>query len=136
MLDLTADDYDGLYYLDKSLYPELIHEPTAGLRLLVQCQTREGTNFLWAIKLKGPFDKRDNPWTSSALKERGLARSKWVRHRSNREMGAYDPLVSVAIDAEPEWPALPWVKILEIALKDRLIDSLDHPILVKLLRGK
>jgi hypothetical protein len=136
MLDLTADDSDGLYYLDQSLYPKLVHEPTVGLRLLVQCQTRQGTNFFWAIKLKSPFDKRENSWTASALKERDLARSKWVRHRSNREMGAYDPLVSDVIDAEPEWPALSLTKILEIALKDRYITSLDDPVLVELLQGK
>jgi hypothetical protein len=136
MLDLTADDSDGLYYLENSLAQKLIHEPTVGFRLLVHCQTRQGTNFLWAIKLKSPFDKRENSWTASALKERDLARSRWVRHRSNREMGAYDPLVSGAIDAEPEWPAVPFSKILETALKDRLISSLDHPVLVELLQGK
>ena len=86
MLDLTSDDSEALYYLDKSLYPKLVNEPTVGLRLLVQCQTRQGANFLWAIKLKSPFDKRENSWTASALKERELARSKWIRHRSNREL--------------------------------------------------
>jgi hypothetical protein len=136
MLDLTADDSDGLYYLDKSLYPKLIHEPTVGLRLLVHCQTRQGTDFLWAIKLKSPFDKRENSWTGSALKERDLARSKWVRHRSNREKQAYDPLVSEVIDAEPVWPTMEWKEIFKIALKDRYIDSIDHPILVELLKGK
>jgi hypothetical protein len=136
MLDLTADDSDGLYYLDKSLWPKLALEPTVGLRLLVHCQTRQGTNFLWAIKLKNPFDKRENAWTTSALKERELARSRWVRHRSNRELGAYDPLVSDAIDVEPEWPGLAFAKILEIALKDRYIGSLDHEVLVGLLKGK
>jgi hypothetical protein len=136
MLDLTADDSDGLYYLDKTLWPKLVHESTVGLRLLVHCQTRQGTDFLWAIKLKSPFDKRENPWTTSALKERELARSKWVRHRSNREKQAYDPLVSDAIDAEPEWPTMPFDKILETALKDRHISSLDHEVLVELLKGK
>jgi hypothetical protein len=136
MLDLTADDSDGLYFLDKSLWPDLVHESTVGLRLLVHCQTRQGTDFLWAIKLKSPFDKRQNAWTASALKERELARSRWVRHRSNRELGAYDPLVSDLIDAEPEWPALTFTKILEIALKDRYINSLEHEILVELLKGK
>jgi hypothetical protein len=86
MLDLTADDSDGLYYLDKSLWPKLALEPTVGLRLLVHCQTRQGTDFLWAVKLKSPFDKRENAWTASALKTRELARSRWVRHRSNREL--------------------------------------------------
>jgi hypothetical protein len=136
MLDLTADDSDGLYYLDKSLWPKLTLEPTVGLRLLVHCQTTQGTDFLWAIKLKGPFDKRENSWTTSALKERELARSKWVRHRSNREKQAYDPLDSDTLDAEPKWPDLTFERILEIALKDRYISSLDHEVLVGLLRGK
>jgi hypothetical protein len=136
MLDLTVEDSEGLYYLDKVLWPKLVHEPTVGLRLLVQCQTQQGTNFLWAIKLKSPFDKRENAWTASALKERDLARSRWIRHRSNRELGAYDPAISDAIETEPIWPDMPFAKILEIALKDRYIDSLDHEVLVGLLRGK
>jgi hypothetical protein len=135
MLDLTDTDSDALYYLDRSLYPQLALEPTVGIRLLVQCQTRQGTDFLWAIKLKSPFDKRENSWTTSALKERTLGRSKWIRHRSNREMQGYDPAIAVGIDAEPEWPAMPFEKILEVALKDRYIDSLDHEVLVTLLKG-
>jgi hypothetical protein len=135
MLDLTTDDSDALYYLDKSLYSKLVNEPTVGMRLLVHCQTRQGTDFLWAIKLKSPFDKRENSWTTSALKERDLARTKWIRHRSNREKQAYDPLVSDAIDAEPVWPAMEFAKILEIALNDRYINSLDHEVLVGLLKG-
>jgi hypothetical protein len=136
MLDLTETDSDALYYLDRSLYSQLILEPTVGIRLLVQCQTRQGTDFLWAIKLKGPFDKRENSWTTSALKERTLGRTKWIRHRSNREKQGYDPKVAVGIDAEPEWPTMSFEEILELALKDRYITSLDHEVLVALLKGE
>jgi hypothetical protein len=136
MLDLTAEDSDALYFLDKDLWPDLVHESTAGLRLLVQCQTRQGTDFLWAIKLKSPFDKRENAWTSSALQERILARTEWIRHRSNRELGAYDPVIATGIDAEPNWPKQTFTAILEKALKDRHITTLDHPVLVELLKGK
>jgi hypothetical protein len=136
MLDLTEGDSDALYYLDKSLWPKLVNESTVGLRLLVQCQTLQRTDFLWAIKLKSPFAKRENSWTASALKERELARSKWIRHRSKREKQAYDPWVSDTLDDEPKWPDLEWAKFLEIALKDRYIDSIENEILVELLKGK
>ncbi len=72
----------------------------------------------------------------SALKERELARSRWIRHRSNREKQAYDPLVSNAIDEEPVWPTMTWQAIFETAVKDRYIDSLDHEVLVGSLKGK
>jgi hypothetical protein len=134
MLDL--EDIDGLYYLDASLWPDLIHEPTVSFRLLVQCITRQGTNFLWAIKLKSPLDKRENAWTTSALKERVLGRSVWIRHRADREQGAYDPLISDTIKEEPAFPPMSFGQILEIALKDRHIKSLDHEVLVELLKGK
>jgi hypothetical protein len=136
MLDLTDSDQDALYYLDRSLWPELTDEPLVGMRLLVQCQTRQKTNFLWAIKLKSPFDKRENSWTTSALEERTLARSQWIRHRSNRELQAYSPKISTVITAEPEWPAMRFEEILERGLKDRYIKTLDHEVLVELLKGK
>jgi hypothetical protein len=66
MLDLTEGNSDALYYLDKSLWPKLTNESTVGLRLLVQCHTLDGTDFLWAIKLKSPFDKKENSWNASA----------------------------------------------------------------------
>ncbi len=67
MLDLTSDDSDALYYLNKAIGEKLVvNEPTVEPRLLVHCQTRQGTNFLWAIKLESPFNKRENSWTTSA----------------------------------------------------------------------
>jgi hypothetical protein len=107
-----------------------------GPRLLVQCQTRQGTNFLWAIKLKKKLDKQENSWTTSALKERTLGRASWIRHRSNRQLSEYEPLVSDTIQDPADWPKCPFYEILEAALQGRHITSLDHPVLVDLLKGK
>jgi hypothetical protein len=135
MLDRTDRDRDELYFVEKTIAEGLIAESTISPRLLVYCQTREGDDFLWAIKLKPPLDKRANSWTTSALQEKELARTRWVRHQSNRRKGCYEPLITDAIDAKPRWSELPWARILEIALKDRYIDSLDHEILVELRKG-
>ena len=59
----------------------------------------------------------------------------WVRVVANQGVGGYE-IISAAGDlAPPAWPAMSFVDLLEIALRDRLIDTLDHPIL-KRLRGE
>jgi hypothetical protein len=137
MLDLEAmGSDDTLYYVDASLQGKLVYEKTVRARLLVQCRTQQGADFLWAIKLKGPLDKKENPWTISALKEREIARSRWIRHRVDTENRCFAPLVSDEITDEPEWPDKPFNEILRLALEDRHIASLDHPVLVELLKGK
>ena len=78
MLDLTADDSDGLYYLDESLCPSW------STNLLSDCGS-------WSIarhgkppisfglsSLRAHSTSGKTRWTASALKERDLARSRWI----------------------------------------------------------
>jgi hypothetical protein len=136
MLDQTDEDRDALYYVERSIAEGLPTESTISPRLLALCQTTQGDDFLWAIKLKRPLDKKANSWTTSALQEKELGRTRWIRHQTNRRKGCYEPLISDAITIVPRWSELPpFPEILRIALKDRYIDSLDHEVLVELRKG-
>jgi hypothetical protein len=130
--DETGDPESFL--VDPSLWPALASEPTFGPCLLVQYQTRQGVNALWKIKLPRPGTKM-NPWTRSALQVVGRAESEWVRLKSDRALGAYLAETATGITEDPEWPDYDFGKLLEIAFRDRLITSLDHPVL-KRLRGE
>ena len=48
--------------------------------------------------------------------------------------GAYEVLTAENCTAEPEWPSHSLQELIRIAFRDRMIDSLDHPV-VKRLRG-
>jgi hypothetical protein len=92
--------------------------------------------FLSDIPIPDP-DGRDNSYNMSRRLAYEAAKSKWIKIKSNDDLGAYEIFEAVSKLPEPVWPAEPEsiLKALEIAFKDKLIDSYDHPIL-KRLRGE
>jgi hypothetical protein len=97
--------------------------------------SRQGVLFLWPVRLPGP-DGKQLDWHRSALEAAELARSKWIRVCPNMALGAYEIFESENVNIpEPQWPAPPFDEVLRIAFRDRLIDSVEHPV-VKLLRGQ
>ncbi len=64
-----------------------------------------------------------------------MARDSWVRVAANMHLGAYDVYTASGQLADPDWPETPFRELLATAFKDKLIDTLDHPVLRK-LRGE
>jgi hypothetical protein len=95
--------------------------------------SRQGVLHLWPVKLPGP-DGKHNEWHRSAAEAAELATHKWVRTTANMSLGAYEVFEATGDLPEPTWPDLPFEKILEIAFRDRIIGSPDHPV-VQRLRG-
>ena len=95
--------------------------------------TRGGGPFFWPVPLPGP-DGRRNPWHEAAERAAVEATRQWVRLKANMAAGAYDVDVAAAAIGEPEWPELPMKELLKLAFGERMITSIDHPV-VKRLRG-
>lgn len=115
------------------LYADLAQEVRP--KLLYTSITKEGNVFLWPINLPGA-DGRLDAWSQSAHTAAAMAETSWVRIKANREVGAYDLRQAVGFAGEePVWPDLTFSEIVNLAFRDRLIDSLDHPI-VRRLRGE
>jgi hypothetical protein len=121
------------YLVAQPLWPELAAEATFSPRLLLTAINRQGVLFLWPIRLPGPDGKIDD-WNRSALEAAQLAQDQWVRVTANMPLGAYDVFVATGQHPDPRWPEQPFGDLLKTAFKDRLIDSLEHPVLRK-LRG-
>jgi hypothetical protein len=100
---------------------------------LYTCINRQGVVRLWPVKLPGP-DGRVNEWHRSQAEAAELAIDCWVRIKANKSLGAYDIFKAVSTIAEPEWPTETFQQLVRIGFRDRLIDSLDHPIVAR-LRG-
>jgi hypothetical protein len=94
---------------------------------------RQGVPFLWPIRLPDA-DGKDLDWYRSAREAAGAGQTQWVRVMANMKAGAYDIFVAEAVTAEPAWPGLTLQELIRIAFKDRLINSLDHRIVQRLLR--
>lgn len=136
LLDLNEGE-EGKYLV----IPELVTEVSSTGRLrpvtIYTGITHPGqVLFLSDIPLPNP-DGRDNRYNISRRVAYDLAKTKWVRIQSNTALGAYQTSVACGILPDPVWPEEPEsiINALEIAFKDKLIDSHDHPVL-KRLRGE
>jgi hypothetical protein len=95
---------------------------------------RQGVVFLWPVRLPNA-DGREMTWHTSARDAVEEATTKWMRVCPNMSLGAYEMTWGEKITVEPQWPPdVSFQELIRIAFRDRLITSLDHPV-VKRLRG-
>ena len=116
------------------IMPELATESTVSPRMIFPTIDREGTVFLWPVRLPGADGKIDD-WNRSALEAAIMASTQWVRVAANMNLGAYDVFTTTAQLPEPTWPETSLRDLLKVAFKDHMIDSMDHPVLRR-LRGE
>ena len=97
--------------------------------------TRQGTFFLWPVKVPG-VDGRSNLWHESAVAAAQAAMTKWVRVGANMQSRAYEVTQAVELIPQPVWPtSKSFEELVRLAFKDRYIASMDHPV-VRGLRGR
>jgi len=122
------------YLVSQNLWQDLSGEPTFVAKLLIPTLTRQSDLLLWPIRLPGA-DGRLDDWNQSAMEAANVASQKWVRMCAKRSLGAYE--IIVAPDPQPEaiWPKVAMEEIVRIAFKNRIIASLDHPV-IRQLRGQ
>ena len=120
------------YLVDSSLWSDLSTEIRPVVLFIAV--TRQEVLFVWPIPLPDQ-DGRHNRWHSSALEAAQTAMECWIRLRPNMDLGAYEVVVATGDLPEPRWPDSTFQELLQIAFKNRFIDSLDHPV-IRRLRGE
>jgi hypothetical protein len=131
-LTLSLKDDGEVYFVHPQLYAELAQEVRP--KLLYLYVTRDGSVGLWPVNTPGD-DGRLDAWSQSAHTAAKLAQTSWIRLVANRTVGAYEVRQAANLTDEPVWPELTMREILNLAFRDKLITSLDHPI-IKGLRGE
>lgn len=103
-------------------------------KLLKLCVTRQGVPFLWAVPQYDADSNRGvNLWTETALQAAKISETKWTRVVPNIAEGAYNIYTSDAQD-EPDFPAMPMGKLIELAFGEaRIVRTVDHPLVKRLL---
>ena len=97
------------------------------------CINKRGTVFLWSAKLPSLDSAIGRRWAESALEIADYAKTAWVKMAGKRDLGAYEMFKARGDLGEPVWPDKTLDELLRLAFKgDRLIDSLDHPVLREL----
>jgi hypothetical protein len=106
----------------------------AKVKAIFTAITRQGTLFLWPVKLPSANGRLD-PWNRSALEAVRLAKQEWVRLVSNHQLGSYEILTASSVQEAPHWPAVAFEAVVNLAFKDRYIDTADHSVLRRLKDG-
>ena len=123
----TREHYMVVPALRAEILPELKNT------LLTATMTRQGVLMLWPIRLPAA-DGRIDRWSQSAVEAAAMARVRWVRVKADMNLGAYATWTAEENLSDPEWPDVPFEKMLRIAFKGLVIDSMEHPVLRR-LRG-
>jgi hypothetical protein len=100
--------------------------------MLYTAITRQGTLFLWPVKLPRG-NKKLVAWHTSATQAAEKAMTVWVRINADMELGAYKITVARGAIPDPEWPNLTFEELLTIAFRDRQVNSLTHPLVRRYL---
>jgi hypothetical protein len=123
------DERGEVYIVKPDIAKQLVGEFVAAT--LFTGMTRQEVTFIWPVKLPGP-DGKHNLWHASAAEAAGTAMSRWVRVKSNMNLGAYEIFQSISELPEPVWPDLTLDEILKVAFRGRLVDTLEHPVIRRL----
>jgi hypothetical protein len=120
-----------IYLLDLPLWSEFSNDITP--KILFTTITRQNVLALWPVRLPSE-DGRLDQWSQSALLAAEIAETRWIRVASNMSLGAYEVFTAQMDLPDPEWPEVSFQEILKIAFKDKIIQSIDHPVIQR-LRG-
>jgi|SRR5208337_1992433 len=94
---------------------------------------RQSVLSLWPLKLPTE-EMRYNAWSETAREAAELAKTHWVSMRADMSLGGYRIYKAEGQLSEPVWPNKSLNEMLEIAFRDRIVDSENHPV-VRRLRG-
>ena len=115
------------YIVTAALVPELANEFVT--KTLFTAINRQGTLFLWPVRLPPP-DGKNLEWWRSAREAAEMAMSSWVRVKANMNMGAYDIFRAETAISDPVWPEEGFWDLIKVAFRDHLITTLDHPVII------
>jgi hypothetical protein len=97
---------------------------------LFTCIDKRSNVYLWPAKLPtadGSMSARS--WYQSALRAAEEAKKLWVKVMGNKSLGAYDIAVARGDLGDPQWPDHTFQELIELAFRDKVIDTLEHPVI-------
>jgi hypothetical protein len=122
------------YLVLPHLWSSLFGEATFQYLVLHLAINRQNKIFIWPVRRPADESEQPNRWMRTPLEASAKARKQWTRIAWNMETRQHEVFTSEMVE-EPDWPDLPFRDLIEIAFKDHVIDSLDHPVLRR-LRGE
>ena len=119
------------YLVDREVAPKAVD--VANAYTVYTTINRQGVVTLWPVRLP-EAGGRSNDWPASSHDAADEATRRWVNLKANMSLGAYEVFYARVDIPDPEWPEHPFLKLLSIAFRDRMVTEEDHPLILK-LRG-
>jgi hypothetical protein len=127
-----SEDGDGEAYMVAKAMRDTFGDDVKSV-LLQAAMLRNGTIILWPLTIPQADGGRGRSWHESALIASDHAKKQWVKIISDRTLGGYRVFPAEGEIPEPKWPDKTIEELLEIAFRNRVIKSTDHPIVRKYL---
>jgi hypothetical protein len=124
---------EEIYFVMPSMETYLQEQEALRTVQVVLCRTLAGVLFLWALPVHDGIGAARSHVTSARAVAK-LALTRWVRMKWRRADNAYFAKQAEDEHPPPVWPDQSFNELLKLGFRDRIIDSLDHPVL-KELRG-
>jgi len=118
------------------VHPSMLAEMSGEYRLysIYTAVDLQGNAFLWIVPLPQDDGREPNNWLISNREAAELAITRWVRVASDMGAGAYKIVEYEGPPIEPVFPQEPFLELLKLGFKHRMIDRPDHPKILR-LRG-
>jgi hypothetical protein len=132
VIELREDQ--DVYLVLPPLWPSLMGKVSFRPKTLHLAVTMQGKLFFWLVNRPPDETKEPDKWSRTPMEAARLAKDRWTHLYWDPEARQHRVETSDST-VEPEWPDLPVRELLKVAFKDRVIDTLDHPVLRR-LRGE
>lgn len=119
------------YFVVPAMIPILRAVTDVSVVTLVQFYTKQKVLGIFPLKLATDSTSR-NGWHDTAMAAAELAKAKWVRMQADMALSGYRIFAAEGQLGDPEWPDTPFNELLDVAFKDRVIATEDHPVLNKI----
>jgi hypothetical protein len=133
-LVMELKDSRECYLIARTLRDELATEPTVSARRLHIALNRNGTVFLWPLRLPSAEGRQDR-WSESALLAAEAAKSNWVRLQADMGLGSYVYFTPLSELPPAQWPDMAFAHLLKLAFRNSFIETTEHVVLRR-LRGE
>jgi hypothetical protein len=126
-------DREAPYLILLDALPKDIEQTVVLVELVTAIDT-EGVLFLWPLRQpRGDKKRDDNEWNASARSAALTAETRWIKIVADQHAGCYNVYSPIQSLSDPNWAELPtFTQLLTVAFRDRLVESIDHPVLVQL----
>jgi len=122
------------YFVDPAIAKQKSEEDTIRPVLLVRYVTMAGEEGLWPIKINLP-DRKANAFNTSAMNIMELATKGWVRIANAKKHYRHQLSKKTLVEVPPKFTDRPFLELVRIVSKDRVVNSLAHEVWDELDNG-